>query len=45
MNVSIDADDVVAAVQEQTGVATGAAGAVEHLTSGRDQGREADDPR
>jgi hypothetical protein len=44
-DVSIDRDDVVAAVQEQPGVATAATGDVEHLTSGRDQGCEADDPR
>jgi hypothetical protein len=44
-DVSIDGDNVAAAVQEQPGMATGAARDVEDLVSGRDQGCEADDPR
>jgi hypothetical protein len=44
-DVSIDGDDVVALVQEPAGMATRAAGDVEHRTSARDQGCKADDPR
>ena len=43
--VSIDGNDVVALVQEPACVATCAAGDVEHRTSARDHGCEADDPR
>ena len=44
-HVSIDGNDVVALVQEPAGMATCAAGDVEHRTSARDQRCEADDPR
>jgi hypothetical protein len=44
-DVPIDGDDVVPLVQEPAGVATCAAGNVEHWTSARDQGCKADDPR
>ncbi len=44
-DVSIDGDDGVALVQEPAGMATRAAGDVEHRTSARDQGCKADDPR